>query len=252
MLIKNKVFWIITPLFLIASLAIIWLMYPPLIEQLRANRTDSAALDKTLLEQKQYVELVTSLTSEEQQVLSLYQSAQTALPVTTNSEMVLLQLDGLLNSIDLSSATITAPFSVVVPVAAKTSTSSSDVKPSTQSGSNPTTTPVVKSNNQTIATVTITAETNFTTLKSLLEKLRQLARWNKIVSIDVSVAADKMTVVVTTQIFTKPDATKEFAGTDPQFLTKATQLFSGFTSYATKPDATKEGNYGRKDPYAPL
>lgn len=252
MLVKNKFFWIITLLFLLVALALVWLIYPPLMRQLQDNRSQLAALDATLSQEKQYAELVKTLTSQNEQVLSLYQSAKVALPVTTSGEILLLQIDGLLHSINLSSASVTAPFAAAVPAAAPAPADTSGVKPSSQSGTSPTTsTPIVKSNDQAASMVTITADTDFGTLKTLIEKLRHLARWNKITSISVTVST-KMTVVITTQIFTKADAAKGFAGTDPQFLTKATQLFSSFTSYATTPDATKEGNYGRKDPFAGL
>lgn len=252
MLVRNKIFWIMTLVFLGAALSVTWLTYPSLLRQLQANRAQGVTLNQTLDQQKQYAALVKSLSAEEKTVNELYQSAQYALPATTSGEILLLQLDGLLNSIKLGSATITAPFATAVPAPAAASTDASGVKPSTQGGNNPTTTPVVKSGAQGLTNFTIVAETDFGTLKVLIEKLRHMARWNKITSVDVTVTGDKMTATIISQIFTKPDATKEFSSTDPQFLTKAKELFSSFVSYTTVPDASKEGNYGRSNPFSPL
>jgi len=251
MFIKSRFFWLSTALFLVLGLGIIWKIYPPLLSQARQNKTQNTDLTAQVNQAQQYLTLVKQLSSDTTTVDSLYSSAAVALPASADTENLLLQLDGLLASLKLSNVSITAPISQVVSTTSPAAPTSGTAVPQTQTGSS-TTTPVVNSDAKSQSTFTLSGEMSYGSALQLVQKLRTFARWNKITVIDITQTGGKTTATITAQVFSKAAPTSDFSGSDNQFITKAKNLFSQYQSYASVPDATKEGSYGRSDPFAGL
>lgn len=235
MLTKNKFFLISTVTFLVIVFFAFWKAYPPLIKQLTESQGLGAELDQKITEHQQYLNLVKKLTAEEEQVESLYATAKQALPVKPEVEVLLLQLDGLLASTKINASVTTPPIG-------STATTKATTEDKEKSDTNVQAPKLV---------FTLSGEMDFTTLQGLLQQLRTLVRWNKITTIDLKQSGDKTAATISAEVFTKADAAKEFSGKDVKFLETAQALFTKYQSYATLPDVTKEGQFGRTDPLAP-
>lgn len=248
-LIKNKYFWVSTALFLAIGLGFIWFMYPPLVQSMKDNSDRSATLDEQIIVATAHQAAVRSLNANETRVTSLYQTASLSLPAVIDAENLTLQLRGLLDSLKLNSAVITAPFQQTVSVAAPAATSGSAPSPSTQTNTGP------SANVATAATpaqssFTIVGDMDFPTAQLLLSNLRTMTRWNKISSFDIIQANNKTTATITAQVFSKKAPASSFSSTDISFLDKAGSVFGSLKTYATLPDFTTEGAYGRINPFA--
>lgn len=244
MLLKSKFFWITTVIFLVVALGALWRLYPPILSQLKENNEKSKRLDADLEAAEAYSKSIAALKNEADQLDDAYQLAERALPVGAQTDLLLLELEGLLNDLGLGSVKITVPFQNTTPVS---STSSADGA-ERPGGAATTTKPVVKGSSAT-TTFTLNGEITYTQLKTLLARLRTFSRWNKITSIDIAKAADKYTTTVTAEFFTKPAPTQETSITSAKILEQAKTIFGGLRVYTTKPDATKEGSYGKGNPF---
>ncbi len=222
-LLSNKFFWISTVLtFLLLFFAILWL-FPPLIAQMKERRESLTNLDSQIKSNEQFLNSVKGLEKNPSQLDQLYELSMLSLPKTPQPEILMLQLDGMLKSLGLNQATISVPLGTAQvstdPAAANT-------------------------------VFTVTGEMDYSKAKELIAKLRTLNRWNKASSIDIVRALDKSTATITSVAFSKPNSTKEFSG-DVNFLANAAKILSQFQNYATVPDITNEGVFGRVDPFAP-
>lgn len=235
MLSKNKFFWISTLIFLVFTTLALWKAFPPLVSQYQQNRTQARDLDLKITEHKQYLELVKKLNNEEETVNNLYATAQQALPIKPDIEVLLLQLDGLLSNAKINAA-VTAPIGSTTAPAAPKGGAEGDAAATK-------TAPKL--------TFTLSGEMDFPQLQALIGQLRTLVRWNKLTNIVISQSGEKSTATLSAEVFTKALGNKEFSGQDPKFLEKAEALFTQYQSYATLPDVTKEGQFGRTNPLAP-
>lgn len=222
-LLRNKFFWASTVVtFVVLFFAALWL-FPPLIAQMKERKQSLSDLDSLIQSDEQFLNSIRGLERNPSQLNQLYELSMLSLPETAQPEILMLQLDGMLNSLNLGQATISVPLSQV-----QTSTE----------------TPI----SNTI--FTITGEMDYAKAKELIAKLRTLNRWNKATSIEIVRANDKSTATITSEAFSKPSSSKEFSG-NVNFMSNATKVLSQFQNYATIPDITTEGNFGRTDPFAP-
>lgn len=252
-LIRNKYFWFSTILFLIIGVGGIWLVFPQLLQQRQDISDQMATIDSQIAAATQRQAAIRALNSNEAQVDALYQTASLALPVTTDAENLTLQLHGLLDSLKLTSAVITAPFQQTAAVAAPTASSSTTTTPTPSSQTS--TGPVAQTNtaaNSTQGTFTISGEMDFATAQVLIADLRMMTRWNRLTGIEISQSGGKTTVLITAQVYARKAPATAFNSTDLTFLNKAAKVFGSLKAYATAPDVTKEGSYGRANPFANL
>jgi len=254
MLLRSKFFWVATVLFLGISLVLTWKAYPPLLKQLQEKKAAESDLVEKVAQAKSYSDQVKSLSTHRQEITDLSQKVALALPTELQPELLLLQLNGLLGSVNLGGATVTVPFgqaTAPVAAAAPPASSGSDAsQPKAGSIGNSTTAPVVQQTDNTQATFTISGIMSFDDLQRLIEKLRSFGRWNKITALDINQTADGLTVTLTGQVFYKPASTSQYKGTDKNFLETAKKAFNSLQSYATAPNPTQEGQYGRANPFA--
>ncbi len=249
-LLKNTYFWITTSIFLVVGVGTIWLAYPPLLSAFQDNRSQISELNTQIDQQQQHLNILNQLNGKKDAVASLYSSANIALPTTTDPEDLVLQLRGMLNSIGLTGATITAPFqSAAAASSASSATNANGAQPITQTGT-VSSAPIVNGSAGAAITFTLTGTMDYPTTQTLLAKLKTFARWNKVTTITITSTSGAPTTSVTAQIFSKAAGSTEFTGSDPAFLDKTTKLFAAVQSYAVTPDATKQGTYGRVNPFA--
>lgn len=244
MLLKSKFFWFSTVIFLVVTIGAVWRLYPPILSQLKENNEKSKQLDTELEAAEAYSKSISSLKNETEQLEDAFQLAERALPATGQTDLLLLELEGMLKDLGLGDVKITVPFQNATPVS---STSSADgaARPG---GAATNTAPVVKNTTST-TTFTLNGEISYTQLKTLLTRLRNFSRWNKITSIDIAKAVDKYTTTVSAEFFTKPAPSQEAAIASTKILEQAKTIFGGLKTYTTKPDATKEGSYGKGNPF---
>lgn len=255
MLLRSKFFWVATVLFLGASLALIWKAYPPLLKQMQEKKSAESDLVEKVTQAKDYSDQVKSLSSHRQEVADLNQKAVAALPTDLQPELLLLQLNAMLGSLNLGGATVTVPFgqatspvvSTPAPAAAPDSSS-----PKAGSVGNSSSAPVVKQADNSQATFTISGTMSFDDVQRLLEKLRSFGRWNKVTALDINQNADGLTVNLTGQVFFKASTSSSYTGSEKNFLDSAKKTFGSLNSYATVPSTTQEGQYGRGNPFAAI
>ncbi|QQG49887.1 MAG: hypothetical protein HZB70_03780 [Candidatus Berkelbacteria bacterium] len=248
MLVKSTSFWIATGIFLVACLGIVWLVFPKLISKFRLAQQTLKTANEEVAKTQQFLNTVETLNKNLDDLGKYNEAARLALPTTTEPEQLLLQLNGLIADLKLD-ATVTVPISKTTGTST-TSGASSGVKAGSIGGG--TVVSNENANTDTGVTFTINGKFGFGELQTLIGRLRTFSRWNKIQSIDITRSDSASTVSITGQVFSKPLSGKEFSAADPQFLKKAGDLFGGLRSYATIPDITQEGSYGRKDPFAGL
>ncbi|OGD61201.1 hypothetical protein A3A71_01225 [Candidatus Berkelbacteria bacterium RIFCSPLOWO2_01_FULL_50_28] len=252
MLARSKGFWISTVVFLLVSVGLIWFVLLPMMTSYRATTDEIASTTEQLESKKQFLATVQQLSNDQTSLETTFAAATAALPITTDPENLLIQLYALTKDLGLD-ATIIVPFdksSTVGTQSTPPATSGDDVSPGPVSSSQP----IVVSEPATGskgAEFSITGEISFSQVNSLIRRLWSFSRWNKISSIDIANASDKMSVTVSSQVFSRPGVTESsFAGTDSELLSKARQLFGSLKQYSTVPDIEKEGNFGRTNPFA--
>ena len=222
MLIKSIYFWVITVVLLAVVIISVLKIIPPVITAYQDNQQKLADAKVELAKQQKFLAAVNTVKSDPESLDELYNKAGLALPRTANSEILMLQLDGLLISLGLGAVSINVPFQ-------------------------PTTTDASELNS---ISLTISGNITYQQMTKLLPKLKTFSRWNRISSFDISKSADKYNSSITTKVFFQPGDTGEFSG-NTKVLDQAKELFSDFQSYATNPDITTEGIYGRPDPFNP-
>ena len=221
MLLKSIYFWVVTVVLLavvgISGIKII----PPILTSYQENQQKLVDVTTDLDKQKKFLAAVNTAKKDPESLEDIYNQAGLALPRAANSEILLLQLDGLLASLGLGSSTINVPLQ--------------------------STAEDVTENN---IDVTISGNITYDQMTDLLPKLKTFSRWNKVSTFDITKTADKYNSSITTKVFFLPGATEEFSG-NSKILDQAKKIFSDFKSYATDPDITTEGIYGRPDPFTP-
>lgn len=247
----SKYFLVVTGLFLAITIAVIWLFFPPAIELLNENKAAKLSLAEQIQTNQADADAVKDLVSAKTTIADLYDKASLALPSSPSADILLLQFDGLTESLGLN-ATITVPFSegsLASQVAAPTAPASDEeIKPG--SGSAGGTQPIITSSD--IGTKTdwsLSGEWDYPTVLSLLTKLKTFGRWNTVTSIDITAAADKATATISGKVFWTPTSNLQFSGSAKELLSQAKTLFDGYQPYTTIPDITKEGNFGKSNPF---
>lgn len=252
-LLTSKYFLIVTALFLAVSVTAIWFFYPSVLKTYNDNRSLSETLARQIKTGQLEGTTVKDLAAAKTTIGSLFDSASSALPDSPAADLLLLQFEGLTKSMGLN-ATITVPFSsasLASQVAAPTTpTDENEIKP--KSGSVGGTQPVVTTTtSSTKADFSLGGEWDYPTVLNLLTKLKTFSRWNAVTSIDLARSGDKSTATVSGKVFWSPTADLQFSGSVKELLTQANTLFGGYQSYAATPDITKEGNFGKSNPFQP-
>jgi len=252
-LLNSKYFIVITGLFLVVTIAIIWFFFPPVLKTFNENKAQSNALTEQIKSSQAEASTVKDLVAAKTTIADLYDTATTALPSSPSADLLLLQFDGLTKSLGLN-ATITVPFSegalaaqVATPEAPK---DENDIRPG--SGSAGGTQPIISSSGTGTGTdFSLSGEWDYPTVLSLLTKLKTFIRWNTVTSIDLTKTADKSTATISGKVFWTPSSKLEFSGSVKDLLNQAKTLFAGYQTYAEAPDVTKEGNFGKSNPFLP-
>lgn len=222
MLIKSIYFWVAT----VILLAIIGVsgvkIIPPIVDNYQDNQQKLADSNIELDEQKKFLAAVNTIKNDPETLETLYDKALLALPETADSEILMLQLDGLLKSLKLGSVAINVPLQ------------SADAAETEQNN----------------IEVTLSGDISYDQMTKLLPKLKTFSRWNKISSFDITRDVDKYNSSITLKAFFQPGSTGVFSG-NSKILEQAETLFSDFESYATNPDINTEGTFGRPNPFTP-
>ncbi len=214
---KTREFWISTGIFLIVSGAIAYFVLPPLFQTYQTQKRKMNDLNAEIAAQTQYIATIKSLNTHPETIDSLFVTANELLPTNLQSDLLALQLDGLLASLNMPGLNVTVPFAT----AGLTSPS-----------------------------VTLAGSASFTQAEQLIAGLKSFGRWNKITSIDIAQTSKETTITITTSVFSRTTKPPEFTGSNTKLLVQASQLFNSFKSYSTVPNVTQEGQYGRSDPFA--
>lgn len=241
MLLKNKFFLITTVIFLLAAVGAIWRIYPPVLSQFREHRIKTVELDAKLKEAESFNQGILALRNQADQLKTVYNLAERALPTSNQSEVLLLELEGLVKDSGLSGVRITVPFDGT---AAGAPTDTEVVRPGTTSKK-----PVVKGSAQTTTTFTLAGNISFAQSRALLDKLMNFSRWNKIKSIDISRAEENYSTTIIADFFTKAAPSAANSSVSANLLGQAAQVFQSLSQYSTTPDASTEGSYGKPNPF---
>lgn len=252
-LISSKFFLVISGLFLLLAISIIWLFFPPAIKSFNENRAQGELLTDQIKISQAEAATVKDLVAAKSTIEDLYDKASLALPGSPSADLLLLQFDGLTKSLGLN-ATITVPFSegslaaqVATPA---TPADENDIKPG--SGSTGGTQPIVTSSGSGTGTdFSLSGEWDYPTVLSLLTKLKTFIRWNAVTSIDLTRTADKSTATISGKVFWTPTSNQQFTGSVKDLLSQAKVLFDAYVTYAEVPDVTKEGDFGKSNPFLP-
>ncbi|MEK7202417.1 MAG: hypothetical protein AAB669_02725 [Patescibacteria group bacterium] len=250
-LLTNKYFLVVTGLFLVITIGVIWLFFPPAIRLFNENKAAKLSLAEQIQTSQTDAAGVKDLVAAKTTIADLYDKASLALPSSPSADLLLLQFDGLTESLGLD-ATITVPFSegsLAAQVAAPAAPASDEeIKPG--SGSAGGTQPIITSSDTGTKTDwSLGGEWDYPTVLALLTKLKTFGRWNAVTSIDITAAADKSTATISGKVFWTPSSNLQFSGSAKELLTQAKTLFGSYQTYATTPDVTKEGNFGKSNPF---
>lgn len=219
-LVRNLYFWIATLILLAVVGTILLWFVPPLINQIKTNRAELAKLNTEVSDNEQFLATIQIIEEQTTILDSLNEKALLSLPKDTQPEILILQLEGLLESLNLSLVKIEAPLG----------------------------TQVTSAEGQGTQKFTLTGTMTFDQTKQLITRLRGLSRWNKLISIDITQQQDRTSVTIAGEAFSKPGTPKSFTGSKT-FLTDAKALFDSLTPYTTIPDVQTEGNFGKNDPF---
>ncbi len=225
---KNIYFWVATAVLLVVIGFSVMMLLPPTLTKLQENRDQIAQLKEDLVKQEKYLAAVQAIEQDETELNALYDKAVLALPDKSQSEILMLQFDGLLADLGIGNATLDIPLVIAAP----TSQEQAAATPSNATS------------------VTITGDISYETFLALLRDLKTFSRWNRVSAFDLSKTGDAYSTTLTTQAFHQPGAVGEFSG-DENIISKAAQVFSGLTSYAATPDIASEGSYGKANPFNP-
>ena len=250
-LFSSKYFLITTALFLVITVVVIWFFFPPLLGAFNENRAKNTELAQKLAASQADQTTMNELTAAKVSLADLSAKATLALPSSPSADLLLLQLDGLTKSLGLE-ATITVPFSQATPVSQVAApVSEGEVKPG--SGSTGGTQPIVTSPSASSKTdFSLSGNWDFPTVLNLLTKLKTFSRWNNITSVDLVKSADKSTATISGKVFwTPPETNLQFSGSVKELLSQGKTLFGDNQSYAEPPDITREGNFGKSNPFTP-
>ncbi|MDP3992986.1 MAG: hypothetical protein Q8Q05_02110 [bacterium] len=250
-LLTSKYFLVVTGLFLLITITVIWLFFPPALKVLNENKAAKLSLNEQIQTSQAAATGVEDLVSAKTTIAELYDKASLALPSSPSADLLLLQFDGLTESLGLD-ATITVPFSegaLASQVAAPAAPASDEeIKPG--SGSAGGTQPIITSSDTGTKTDwSLSGEWDYPTVLNLLTKLKTFGRWNTVTSIDISAATDKSTATISGKVYWTPEGNLQFSGSVKELLTKAKILFDSYQTYTTIPDVTKEGNFGKSNPF---
>ncbi len=219
---RNLTFWILTLVFLGLVGGIGWLVIPAQLRSVSASRAELIQLAAQVSENEQFLATLGSIEKEPETLDELYQKATLSLPMSPQPEILILQLDGLLASLSLSTATIEVPLSA----------------PVSEEGTGQTA----------ITKFTISGSMSFDQVKQLIVQLRTLSRWNQLTAIDITTEGEKTTATITGQASSRVSSPKTFTGKQT-FLADAEALFNRFTPYTTVPNIETEGNFGKSNPF---
>lgn len=223
LLVRSLYFWIATICLLaVVGGVMIWFL-PPLLAQFKEKNAKIASLNTQISENEQFLSTIQGIEKQSTTLDTLNEKAQLSLPKEPTPEILILQLDGLLKALELGNVTIEVPLT-----------------PATAAKNAPA--------GYTVTRFTLTGKMSFTQAKELVVRLRGLSRWNKLTALDVTQSETSTSVAVSGEAYSKPGQPKAFTGSQA-FLANATKLFDTLTSYATIPDVTTEGNFGKSDPF---
>lgn len=214
-------FWLIAGVTLVLVIVAATIFFPPVSSQVRANIAQIKQLEGQIAANEQFLVSIQSLEEQRATVEKLHQQAGLSLPETAQPEILLLQLDGLLKSLELANISINVPLA-----------STADKKDQAQA----------------ITTFTLTGAASFDQAKTLIAKLRTLSRWNKLIQASFTKSGDGTSLIISGQAFSKPLASKTYSG-NANLVAEATKFFDSFQAYTTVPDVTREGNFGKTDPF---
>ncbi len=223
LLLKNIYFWVATfCLVLVVGGASLWFL-PPLLKQYKENKAKIASLDVQISENEQFLATLQGIEKQSSTLDDLNEKAQLSLPKDPQPEILILQLDGLLKSLNLDKVAIEVPL---------TATTASKNAPA----------------GMVVTKFTLTGKMSFAQAKELIASLRGLSRWNKLTSLDLTHTEVATTVTLSGESYSKNTAPKPFTGSQ-SFLANATKLFDSLTPYTTVPDVKTEGTFGKSDPF---
>jgi|GEM_PF-1349157 len=249
-LIKSKAFWVATAIFLLETLAIIWLALPPALSAIQNTRSQLSDIDSQIAAQQTRVDAGKALKQNSDEVETLFEKATLALPKTTDLDQLMLQLEGLLASLKLD-ATLSLPLQTS---ASSSAAASTPIVTSEESSARPggvgTTTASTPTESNEKTTFTITGKYGFADTRRLLVALKSFSRWNKITSVALSVNGDSSSSTVTAEVFYLAASPAEYFDTAAELIKQAKQSLASLVSYATTPSVETEGNFGRSDPFA--
>lgn len=249
MIFKSKTFWIASALFLIIAGGVTWLVILPLISKAEEQGGQLSSLQSQVQSQQQYLATIKNLTKDRTTVNGLFDAANQLLPTNSGSDILSLQLNGLIGSLGLPDMVATVPFTGAVTVTTGGAVSSSTTPQAAGSlGGN--SAPIVQGTTPNQLAFTLAGQASFSQAQSLLGHLRTFSRWNKITAIDVNQSGNQVNVTVSANVFSRSVAPTTLSGTNANLLTQAKTLFGQFQSYATTPDIKTEGQFGRGDPFA--
>jgi len=234
MLLRSIYFWVSAMIFIMLVGLTVWKVIPPVLGQYRESTLTLKDLEVQITEKEKFVRALKTLEEERTDLEALHRQAQLALPTAVDSENLLLQLDGLIASLNLAEIKTTVPFSEE----ASRQAAAPEEKPAEPTESKP------------LAKFTISGPIDFEKLRDLVVQLKGFGRWNQLTSIDVIQSGGNITATITGEAFFKPAFSQEFSG-DSQIINKAKAIFAKYRSYTTAPDISKEGSFGRANPLAP-
>lgn len=221
LLVKNMSFWIAT-LVLVGALLVSGLfLIPPLISQVSSNRAEINELSTKIAEGEQFLTTLRGIEQKSDQLEQLFEKAALSLPKEPQPEILILQLDGLLQSLDLASTKIEVPLTGAAEPA---------------EGAEQTT------------RFTLEGTMSFDQVKGLIAKLRTLSRWNKLTAVDITIEEATTRATLTGEAYSKPSAPQTFSGA-PSFLDNASAAFTSLNPFTTLPDVKTEGTFGRQNPF---
>lgn len=223
---KNPYFWAAT----VGLLAVVGFSFavliPPVLAKLQENRSQITQLKTELEKQEKYLAAVQAVEQNETTLNQLHQTASLALPSQADSDILMLQFDGLLAQLGIGNASLNVPLSAPVAGSAEAAAAGNTVE------------------------VTISGPISYEALTALLDSLKTFSRWNRVSAFDIAKTGDLYSTNVATKAFFQPGRSSEFSG-DSAIISKAQQVFAGLATYATNPDIATEGSYGKQNPFNP-
>ncbi len=244
-LLTNRTFLIATLLFLAVAVTGIWFFYPPAINKYREIKNQQQILSDQVAAAQASVDSLAAFSAKEADLNKYFDLASNALPTEPGSDILMLQLEGLAQSLGIS-PTITLPFSgtAVVAQPAPASTGDDNVSAGTTANSQPIATAASSQTQFTIA-----GQFDFNTTRVLIRKLATFIRWNAVTGVSITSTNDGLSASISGQTFWLPAQVAD-SNFSADLLTKAATLFASFDSYTATPDISKEGSFGRNDPFA--